>query len=111
LSSLKCPQCQSAFREVLKEGVLIDVCTQCRGVWLDRGELEKLLTLARDDDNDDYEKRPQPTREMPRYEDKPRIDDRPRYDDRDRGYYKDDDDYKHGKRYKKKSLFDLFDFD
>jgi len=31
---------------VLKEGVLIDVCTQCRGVWLDRGELEKLLSLA-----------------------------------------------------------------
>lgn len=111
MSALKCPQCQSAFREVLKEGVLIDVCTQCRGVWLDRGELEKLLSLARDDDKNEYERRPESLREAPRYEEKPRFDDRPRYDDRDRGHYKDNDDYKYGKRYKKNSLLDLFDFD
>ncbi len=46
MSAMTCPVCQGSFREVLKEGVLIDVCTQCRGVWLDRGELEKLLSLA-----------------------------------------------------------------
>lgn len=32
------------MREVNKSGVLIDTCTQCRGVWLDRGELEKLAS-------------------------------------------------------------------
>ncbi|MNZ82080.1 hypothetical protein D3C78_1007670 [compost metagenome] len=31
------------MREVEKNGVLIDVCPDCKGVWLDRGELEKLL--------------------------------------------------------------------
>jgi len=30
------------MREMVREGVTIDTCTQCRGVWLDRGELEKL---------------------------------------------------------------------
>ena len=42
MSVLTCPVCRGAMREVNKEGILIDVCTQCRGVWLDRGELEKL---------------------------------------------------------------------
>ena len=45
MSVLTCPVCQGAMREVNKEGILIDVCTQCRGVWLDRGELEKLSNL------------------------------------------------------------------
>lgn len=46
MSVLTCPVCQGAMREVNREGVLIDVCTQCRGVWLDRGELEKLATYV-----------------------------------------------------------------
>ena len=45
MSVLTCPVCQGAMREVNKEGILIDVCTQCRGVWLDRGELEKLSNM------------------------------------------------------------------
>lgn len=45
MSVLTCPVCQGAMREVNREGILIDVCTQCRGVWLDRGELEKLAGL------------------------------------------------------------------
>lgn len=42
MSVLICPVCQSPMREVERRGVMIDTCTQCRGVWLDRGELEKL---------------------------------------------------------------------
>jgi hypothetical protein len=42
MSVLVCPVCQGAMKEVSREGILIDTCTQCRGVWLDRGELEKL---------------------------------------------------------------------
>jgi uncharacterized protein len=45
MSILSCPVCQGAMREISKEGVLIDTCTQCRGVWLDRGELEKIVSL------------------------------------------------------------------
>jgi Zn-finger nucleic acid-binding protein len=30
-----------------RSGVTVDVCQQCRGVWLDRGELEKLLAYAK----------------------------------------------------------------
>ncbi len=46
MSILSCPVCQGAMREISKEGVLIDTCTQCRGVWLDRGELEKLVGVV-----------------------------------------------------------------
>ena len=42
MSVLTCPVCQGVMREIERQGVLIDTCTQCRGVWLDRGELEKL---------------------------------------------------------------------
>ena len=39
---LVCPACKGEMKEVNKRGVLIDTCTECRGVWLDRGELEKI---------------------------------------------------------------------
>lgn len=35
------------MQEISRNGVQIDVCTQCRGVWLDRGEIEKLLGQVR----------------------------------------------------------------
>lgn len=43
-----CPVCGSSLREVPKYGVLIDACPGCRGIWLDRGELEKIVSLARE---------------------------------------------------------------
>ncbi len=43
---LVCPNCQSPMTEVARRGVYVDVCVQCRGVWLDGGELEKLLDAA-----------------------------------------------------------------
>lgn len=46
---MKCPVCNDVrMREVEKDNVLIDVCPECKGVWLDRGELEKLLTEIRE---------------------------------------------------------------
>jgi uncharacterized protein len=42
MSVLICPVCKGAMRELAHEGVVIDACVQCRGVWLDRGELEKI---------------------------------------------------------------------
>ena len=47
---LTCPNDNTGMQEINRNGVLIDVCPQCRGVWLDRGELEKLLSLMQDDD-------------------------------------------------------------
>jgi len=44
--ALNCPVCRALFKEIVKDSVLIDVCTECRGVWLDRGELDKLLDIA-----------------------------------------------------------------
>lgn len=42
MNFLTCPVCRGEMRETIREGVTIDTCSQCRGVWLDRGELEKL---------------------------------------------------------------------
>jgi len=59
---LVCPNDSGAMQEINRNGVLIDVCTTCRGVWLDRGELEKLLSMRPADDggeqgNEEYEDR------------------------------------------------------
>ena len=44
---MNCPRCASeTLDEKDREGVTIDVCRGCRGVWLDRGELEKLIARA-----------------------------------------------------------------
>ena len=40
---MKCPKCEMEMRITDREGVEIDYCPQCRGVWLDRGELEKIV--------------------------------------------------------------------
>ena len=44
---MKCPVCPDATLAMMdRQGVEIDYCPQCRGVWLDRGELDKLIELA-----------------------------------------------------------------
>ena len=45
---LMCPNCNEGMQEVRRNEMHIDVCPKCRGVWLDRGELEKLLHSARE---------------------------------------------------------------
>jgi Zn-finger nucleic acid-binding protein len=46
---MKCPHCVDATLLMTdRRGVEIDYCPQCRGVWLDRGELDKLLERAAD---------------------------------------------------------------
>lgn len=41
---MKCPHCNDvALVMADRQGVEIDYCPQCRGVWLDRGELDKLI--------------------------------------------------------------------
>jgi uncharacterized protein len=110
-TDLVCPKCQGLMRTYERSGVTVDQCGECRGIFLDRGELERLVdaeqgwershSAPRDRDRDrDYERERDRRPSIPN----PFGD---RYDD-------DDDDHRrysqgsHKKR--KKSFFDeLFD--
>lgn len=44
---MKCPSCpETTLVMTDRQGVEIDYCPACRGIWLDRGELDKLLDRA-----------------------------------------------------------------
>ena len=43
---LLCPNDNSSMQTVDRAGVQFDMCPTCRGVWLDRGELEKLMAAS-----------------------------------------------------------------
>jgi uncharacterized protein len=57
---MTCPSCGGELVELERNDVRIDACRQCRGVWLDRGELDRILERERkvvggmDDDEDDF---------------------------------------------------------
>jgi uncharacterized protein len=121
---MKCPVCDVPLSISSREGVEIDFCPQCRGVWLDRGELDKVIerasaSLATTPDRGDdrrYDDRREDRRDERRFDD--RRDDRRdgyedrRYDDR-RDQHRDDRRYDdHPKKKRKRSfLEDLFEFD
>ncbi|KAA2279407.1 zf-TFIIB domain-containing protein [Candidatus Nitrosocosmicus agrestis] len=87
--SLICPNCSSPMRISNRMGVEIDQCPSCKGVWLDRGELEKMTKI------------------QDRYEDEHYT----KYHS-GRDYHDDDDDYYRRRKHKKRGfLGDLFDFD
>jgi uncharacterized protein len=99
---MKCPNCNETLVMADRQGVEIDYCPKCRGVWLDRGELDKIIERSADyspnnnsqlntdrqfDRDDDYYKKQYP---------------------QGGGHYNDPH-YKHKK--KKGFLGDFFDFD
>ena len=43
---LMCPNCHGGMKQINREGVQFDMCPECHGVWLDRGELQKLLEAS-----------------------------------------------------------------
>jgi uncharacterized protein len=43
MNGLTCPKCQGSMRSYERSGVTVDQCTDCRGIFLDRGELERLV--------------------------------------------------------------------
>jgi uncharacterized protein len=101
---LRCPACESRLVEVERADVLIDACPECRGVWLDRGELDKILVKERrmrdGDEDDDFLREVEGRRAEPRSRDRWE-------DDRPAGYHGDP-----RKRRKKRGLFEeLLDFD
>lgn len=116
MAVLTCPVCQGQMREMNKDGVLIDVCTQCRGVWLDRGELEKLASFLQPAEAyrppmqqqvpPPYDSAPRDPRQAAPYDD---------YRERRRDYDDDDDDdrrYRGDQRgqYKKSKVSRFLDF-
>lgn len=40
---MKCPNCNEALVMSERQGIEIDYCPSCRGIWLDRGELDKII--------------------------------------------------------------------
>ena len=89
---MKCPVCNTVDLVMSdRQGVEIDYCPQCRGIWLDRGELDKIIERAAvpaPPSRPEYSGGPEPSREY------------------DRGY-------KNEQGYRKKKggfLEDLFDF-
>lgn len=40
---MKCPNCEEILVMSERQGIEIDYCPKCRGVWLDRGELDKII--------------------------------------------------------------------
>lgn len=44
MAELLCPKCQATMTSIERSGVTIERCTECGGVFLDRGELERLET-------------------------------------------------------------------
>lgn len=64
---MQCPTCNVELKMADRQGIEIDYCPQCRGVWLDRGELDKIIERSAsvysekrrehdDDDDDDHYK-------------------------------------------------------
>ena len=112
-----CPNDNSQMQAVNRSGVEFDICPTCRGVWLDRGELEKLMGAAREEGGAEARGRIETLREesrrydptpppAPRYQEPPRpYGHDPRYHDPRRW---DDDDYRRKKR-KGFDIFDIFD--
>lgn len=43
---MNCPLCNVTLQIAERQGVELDFCPKCRGVWLDRGELDKIMERA-----------------------------------------------------------------
>jgi uncharacterized protein len=106
---MQCPRCEtSSLDERDRDGVTIDVCKACRGVWLDRGELEKLIARTTAE-FDEYERRPPPPSQPSQPQAQPQAHYR---GDDDHRRHRGDDDYR--RKYPRKkswveSLGDIFD--
>jgi Zn-finger nucleic acid-binding protein len=120
---MNCPHGHGTLLMSERQGVEIDYCPECRGVWLDRGELDKIVERSATedevrsgrDDRDDRDRDRREQRPDDRYRER---DDRNRdRDDRDRdqprygAHSTTSYDPKYAKKKKRKSfLEDLFEF-
>ena len=109
---MKCPLCNVDLLMSERQGIEIDYCPQCRGVWLDRGELDKIIersTPSAAEPARDYDERRDREYRSRDYDD--RRDREHRSRDYDYDHEKRHDDYKKKKKKKPTSfLEDLFEF-
>ena len=110
---LMCPNDNTAMQTLERSGVQFDMCPSCRGVWLDRGELEKLMEAASADGRASApQAAPQPQAPQQTYAPPPQASPwggAPAYrDERSRDDRHRDDDYRYKKK-KRDSIFDIFD--
>lgn len=93
---MDCPVCHVTLVLADRQGIEIDYCPKCRGVWLDRGELDKIIERsgAEPEGRAGY-REPEPPAHPGDY--------RKKFDS--------DDDYYRKKHKKRGFLGDLFDFD
>ncbi len=88
---MKCPICTGTDLVMSeRQGIEIDYCPNCRGIWLDRGELDKILEKAIASEQNDTHQRP--SQSQPHYKEFKHYDDR--------------DHYKHRKKHWLNELFD-----
>lgn len=90
---MKCPNCEEVLIMSERQGIEIDYCPKCRGVWLDRGELDKIIEKSLS------------VNVPPQGANSPK----PKHDDRYEGKEWDDDKNKHYHKRKGSFLSDLFD--
>jgi Zn-finger nucleic acid-binding protein len=102
---LMCPNDNAAMQTLERGGVQFDMCPDCRGVWLDRGELEKLMASATEEGRASapQAQQPYPPQQPPQQP----WGGQPAYRD-ERYRSRDDDDYRYKKK-KRDSIFDIFD--
>ena len=62
---LSCPKCHGTMRTYERNGVHVDQCGDCRGIFLDRGELDRLI-----DEENDWHGAARPA-EQPRHQERP----------------------------------------
>ena len=103
---LLCPNCNTSMQNVARSGVEIDMCPSCRGVWLDRGELEKLLSGQRDEQVGQQQDRQRFEREVSDFHRDPDDWKRKHPSEGGRRY---DEDYHYKKKKKGFDIFDIFD--
>ena len=101
---MKCPVCKDVTLLMSeKKGIEIDYCPECRGIWLDRGELEKLIekeTTYNDNYYQESRKPREPERDYGKdYENNYKKDE----------YYYDKQNPKYRKRRKESFLGEIFD--
>ncbi len=95
-----CPNDNAQMTTLERSGVQFDMCPTCRGVWLDRGELEKLMESAA--------ATAAPAQPQPQAQPGQPWGQAPRQEYREQPRYRDDDDYRYKKK-KRDSIFDIFD--
>ena len=95
---MQCPNCSNPMQESKKYEVYIDYCPRCKGVWLDRGEIDKIANIQSKFEEEHYQKY---------------NCDRRDYDDDDYDYDDDDDSYYNRRRRRggRGCFGNLFNFD